>query len=220
MLTGHIDSTFTTQQRDLFASGFVAEIGVNAYGVWSAIKFYADFQTGQAFPGMREIGRKVGLSKDTVNRAVDVLKKAHLLRVVDNSKFKRKGQTYIARERLTIRVGLQVVCIVVIDYIPANIRKRISRINKSLKLGEDDPSVWAEVEIIPGAGFIWDDKSKTLKLKVLASEMPSNAIDECDQFHQQMGEELLARFAPKMAISAKLKNVAASHPQDATTSHP
>jgi DNA-binding transcriptional regulator YhcF (GntR family) len=220
MLTGQIDSTFTTQQRDLFASGFVAEIGVNAYGVWSAIKFYADFKTGEAFPGMREIGRKVGLSKDTVNRAVEVLKKAHLLRVVDNSKFKRKGQTYIARERLAIRVGQQVVCVVVIDYVPENIRKRINKINNSLKLGENDPDVWAEVEIIPGAGFLWDDKSKSLKLKVLASDMPSNGIEEKDQYHQRLGEELLANIAPELTKKMKLKNIAPSRPLDGTTSHP
>ena len=47
MIEGNIDSSFTTEQRDLFASGIVAEIGVNAYAVWSAIKFYADYNTGQ-----------------------------------------------------------------------------------------------------------------------------------------------------------------------------
>lgn len=135
MLNGQIDSTFTTQQRDLFASGLVAEVGVNAYGVWSAIKFFADFQTGEAFPGMREIGKKIGLSKDTVNRAVAVLIQAHLLRVVHNSKFKRKGQTYIARERMSVRFGKQVLCVIVIDYIPEGIRKKINRINQSLSTG-------------------------------------------------------------------------------------
>ena len=42
-MEGQVDSSFTTEQRDLFASGLVAEIGVNAYAVWQAIKFYADF---------------------------------------------------------------------------------------------------------------------------------------------------------------------------------
>lgn len=219
MLTAQIDSTFTTQQRDLFASGFVAEIGVNAYGVWSAIKFYADFKTGEAFPGMRELGRKVGLSKDTVNRAVEVLKKAHLLRVVDNSKFKRKGQTYIARERLAIRLGQQVVCVVVIDYVPNNLRKRISRIHKSLEFGEDDPDAWAEVEIIPGTGFMWDDRSKTLKLNVLASEIHGSSVKDSDRYHQRMGEEIVAKIAPRLAQKVLPKKVAPSHPQDAAMSH-
>ena len=74
-MEGQIDSSFTTEQRDLFASGIVAEIGVNAYAVWSAIKFYADYNTGHAWPGMRTIGEKLGISKDTVQRAIESLQK-------------------------------------------------------------------------------------------------------------------------------------------------
>lgn len=51
-LHGTIDSTFTTSQRDPFLSGVVTEIGVNAFTVWHAIKVYADFNTGEAFPSM------------------------------------------------------------------------------------------------------------------------------------------------------------------------
>ena len=56
----YIDSSFVTEQRDLFASGIVAEIGVNAYAVWSAIKYFADYNTGHAWPGMRKLGEKLG----------------------------------------------------------------------------------------------------------------------------------------------------------------
>src|SRR4030042_5590727 len=118
MITGQIDCTFITQQRDLFGSGLVAEIGGNAYAVWSAIKYFANYHTGEAFPGMREIGQKVGVSKDTVHRAILVLTEAHLLRIMDNAKYKRKGQTYIARERLVVRLGDRILCVVVIDYVP------------------------------------------------------------------------------------------------------
>jgi hypothetical protein len=220
MLTGQIDSTFITQQRDLFSSGLVAEIGVNAFGVWSAIKFFADFKTGEAFPGMREIGRKVGLSKDTVNRAVEILKTAHLLRVVDNSKFKRKGQTYIARERLEIRLGEQVICVAVIDYVPASLRTKISRINKSLETGYEDPGVWAEVEIIPGTGFKWDDKSKTLKMNVPVSQIPCCELDENEKYNKQLGREILAKIKSDLSKNETIKNTAPSQPQDESMSHP
>lgn len=86
-MEGEIDSTFQTQQRDMFTSGIVAEIGVNAYAVWSVIKCYADFATGEAFPGMREIGKKIGVSPATVMRAVEVLEKSHMLRIVADAKF-------------------------------------------------------------------------------------------------------------------------------------
>ena len=94
MIEGNIDSSFTTEQRDLFASGIVAEIGVNAYAVWSAIKFYADYNTGHAWPGMRKLGEKLGLSAMTVKRAIDQLETAKMVRIVASST-KRKGQTYI-----------------------------------------------------------------------------------------------------------------------------
>jgi len=82
MIEGNIDSSFTTEQRDLFASGIVAEIGVNAYAVWSAIKFYADYNTGHAWPGMRKLGEKLGLSAATVKRAIDQLEASHMVRIV------------------------------------------------------------------------------------------------------------------------------------------
>lgn len=198
-MDGEIDATFLTQQRDMFTSGIVAEIGVNAYAVWSVIKCHADFTTGEAWPGMREIGKQIGVSQPTVTRAVKVLEDAHMVRVVADSKFKRKGQTYIARERLAVRLAGRVMCFVVIDYVPVNLRGQLNRINQSLKMGEHDEEAWAEVEIIPGEGFVWDDKSKTLKASMEASSVPACASTESDAYHQQLGAELYARLAPNLA---------------------
>ena len=198
-MEGEIDSTFQTQQRDMFTSGIVAEIGVNAYAVWSVIKCYADFATGEAFPGMREMGKKIGVSQPTVQRAVKILEEAHLLRVVADAKFKRKGQTYIARERLAVRLGGKTICFVVVDYVPANLRGQLTRINQALKTGEEDKEAWAEVEIIPGEGFTWDDKTKTLKSRIKASSIPLSPSNEADIYHKQLGEELFARLAPNLS---------------------
>ena len=63
----------------------MAEIGVNAYAVWSAIKFYADYNTGHAWPGMRKLGEKLGLSAATVKRAIDQLEASHMVRIVASS---------------------------------------------------------------------------------------------------------------------------------------
>ena len=198
-MEGEIDSTFQTQQRDMFTSGIVAEIGVTAYAVWSVIKCYADFKTGEAFPGMREIGAKINLGKSTVQRAVEVLEAAHLLRIVADAKFKRKGQTYIARERLAVRLGGRVICFIVVDYVPAALRGQLKRINQTLKTGEEDKDAWAEVEIIPGEGFLWDEKSRTLKASIKASSIPLSASNEADIYHQQLGEELFAKIAPNLS---------------------
>ena len=195
-MEGVIDSTYQTQQRDMFTSGIVAEIGPNAYTVWSVIKCHADFKTGEAWPGMREIGAKINLGKSTVQRAVEVLEQAHMLRIVADAKFKRKGQTYIARERLAVRLGGQVVCFIVVDYVPANLRSQLNRISQSLKTGEKDVDAWAQIEIIPGTGFVWDEKSMTLKSSIKASSIPLSASNKSDLYHMQLGEKLFARIAP------------------------
>lgn len=189
-MEGQIDSSFTTEQRDLFASGLVAEIGVNAYAVWSAIKFYADYNTGHAWPGMRKLGEKLGLSAATVKRAIDGLEQARMVRIVASST-RRKGQTYIARERLCVRLGNRVLCTVVFDYVPGALRGKIRRLENALQTGEDDPEAFAEVEVIPGQGFEWDSASKSLRGRIMARELPPVAEDDT---HRRIGEAILGRL--------------------------
>lgn len=194
MIEGHIDSSFTTEQRDLFASGIVAEIGVNAYAVWSAIKFYADYNTGHAWPGMRKLGEKLGLSAMTVKRAIDQLEQFKMVRIVGESG-RRKGQTYIARERMSIRLGKRVLCTIIIDYVPGALRGKINRLESALATGEDDPEAFAEVEIIPGDGFEWDSKTRSLRGKVAAREIP-RAPDQ-DEHTRKLGQAFLERIQLK-----------------------
>lgn len=194
-MLGKVDSSFQTEQRDLFASGVVAEIGVNAYAVWSAIKFHADYDTGRAWPGMRRLGDLVGLSKSAVDRAIDVLEAAHMLRVVRGGG-RGRGQTYIARERIAVRLGDRVLCIVVIDYVPSQVRNRINRIEQALAVGEHDPEAFAEVEILPGDGFEWDVQAKVLRARIHAREIPAPAPD---RDAEEVGKALLERLAPRLS---------------------
>lgn len=192
MMEGRIDSSFTTEQRDLFASGIVAEIGVTAYAVWHGIKFYADYNTGKAFPGMRTIAAKLGISTGSVSNAIKSLEAAKMLRVVQGHS-KRRGQTYIARERMSVTVGSVTICTIVIDYVPERLRGQIKRLGESFKTGENDPGAFADVEIIPGEGFLWDDKTKTLRGRVEAAKLPP-PNHSADDYHQQIGREILARI--------------------------
>lgn len=193
-LQGQIDSSFQTEQRDLFASGTVAEIGVNAYAVWSAIKYHADFNTGEAWPGMRRLGELVGLSKSAVDRAVDTLEASHMLRVVKGAS-KRKGQTYIARERMAVRIGDRILCMIVMDYIPARLRGQIRELEKALASKTPMPEAFANVEIIPGAGFEWDSAANVLRGRIAASEMPALPHTH-NEHYKTIGEALLRKIAP------------------------
>jgi hypothetical protein len=189
-MNGQIDSSFTTEQRDLFASGIVAEIGVNAYAVWSAIKYYADYNTGQAWPGMRTLGEKLGLSKSTVQRALQTLEGASMVRVTKpHGKF--RGQTYIARERLCVRMGSRVLCVIVIDYVPAQLRGKIEKVADALATGNGADAL-ADVEIIPGTGFVWDAEKNALRGRIAARELPKH--DPKDDHFRQLGEAMLRRL--------------------------
>lgn len=192
-VTGKIDSSFQTEQRDLFASGIVAEIGVNAYAVWGAIKYHADFQTGEAWPGMRRLGELVGLSKSAVDRAVDVLEKSNMLRVVKASPGRRKGQTYIARERMAVRIGSRIICTIVLDYVPARLRSQLVAIEKALDGAPEDQEALANVEIIPGEGFAWDEGQKRLLGRLKASEMPKQELDPNQEHYSRIGAAYLAK---------------------------
>jgi len=220
LIYGQIDSTFVTHQRSMFTSGLVAEIGTNAFTVWSAIKYHADFQTGEAHPGLRGLGLMLGLSKDTVGRAVSVLQCAHLLRIVKPSQFKRKGQTYVARERIEVKVAQQTICIVAIDYVPATLRTRISRLNKFLDSGQNDPSLWSQIEIIPGAGFSWDKDSKTLKTYELINPHDSKEFESDDANKNQIAKVELSKIMAMVAKKVLHTNSASSQTRAFGTSYP
>jgi len=168
-VTGDIDTTYYTQQRDMFASGLAAEIGVNAFAVWHAIKSHADFQTGVSWPGIRRLMLLTGLSTDPVQTAIKKLVAAHLLRVT------KRGQknVYIARERMDVRVGSRVICTVVVDFVPTAMRERLARL-KAATQGDDVAAadVWAEVELIPGPGLVLDQKTGTYKTAMRADAVP------------------------------------------------
>jgi hypothetical protein len=197
-MQGQIDTSFATSQRDLFTSGMAANIGMNAFGVWLAIKSHADYHDGESWPGMRLLGDLTGLSPATISRNVQTLLDAKLLRVITAGKGK-KSSRYIARERLDVRLGERVLCTIVLDYVPMIIQDKLKKIQTSLKSGKHDPEAFAEVDIIPGPGFTWDDKAGMLKASIAASEFPAVAVDPSE-------EKLLTTLQQKALALKKLQN--------------
>jgi len=173
----NIDSSFATNQRDLFESGLVAQIGANAFATWMALKHHADYSTGRAFPGVRRLAELVGLNKDTVGRCLHTLEDAKLLRTTPRG----RGKAYVARERLDVRIGEAVICSILVDYVPARFRQKLLGIEHALETGKGfDDEAFAEVEIIPGEGFAWDAGSKSLKGRVPARMLASMGQDTPD----------------------------------------
>jgi hypothetical protein len=185
-MKGEIDTSFMTSQRDLFLGGMAAQIGMNAYGVWMAIKSHANYNTGECWPGMRLLSELTSLSLGAVQKSVQTLLDARLLRLQEEGKGKRSAK-YVARERLDVRVGSRVLCTIVIDYVPNKLRERINNLAKAISEGRDDPE-FANVEIIPGPGFSWDNESQVLRAVIPASELPNAIADSEDA--EQIGNEL------------------------------
>lgn len=169
VLRGDIDTTYHTQQRDMFASGLAAEIGVYAYAVWNAIKSHADFNTGDSYPGIRRLCKLTGISDQKVQSSIKDLEAAHLIRVV---KKVRKPNHYVARERMDVRVGTKVICTVVVDYIPSQMRARLEKIKGAVSGDLANEDVWAEVELIPGPGMKLDEHTGTFKAEMRADQIP------------------------------------------------
>lgn len=166
-----IDTTYQTQQRDMFNSGLAGQIGANAFTVWHAIKSHADFETGESYPGVRRLTEMTGVSHVTVMKAISILKDERLLRI---ARVEGQRHIYIARERMDVRIGTRVICTIVIDYVPNTMRERLAELRASTT-GEGDlegHDVWADVEIIPGQGFELDMVNKIIRGRLRADEVP------------------------------------------------
>lgn len=192
-MQGHVDTSFTTQQRDLFESGLVAQIGVNAYAIWCAIKSHSDYQTGVSWPSVRRMMELTGLASATVQKALATLEAAKLLR----SEVRSKRRYYIARERMDVRLGDRVLCTIVVDYVPAKMRQTLARVQNALKTGEQDADAFADVEIIPGAGFAWHEPSGTLQAKIPAREIPIPILTDDELVPLAKRVQAIAKRLPK-----------------------
>jgi DNA-binding transcriptional regulator YhcF (GntR family) len=67
--------------RGLVKDGEIARVGPVAFCVYVAIKAHTDLNTGNAWPSIALLAQQVGVSSDTVERALKKLIEAGLLRV-------------------------------------------------------------------------------------------------------------------------------------------
>lgn len=181
----------------MFASGLVANIGVNALGVWMAIKSHADFRTGEAFPGVRRLMEVTGLASATVQKGLATLLDAHLLRIA-----RKRGQqhVYIARERMDVRVGQRVLCTIVIDYVPVAMRERLAMLKAASDGDVGAQEIWTHVDVLPGPDLEWDAAAKRLKgivrLEGALPQADTNPDIRCDDPRhrlRQLADELRLR---------------------------
>jgi DNA-binding Lrp family transcriptional regulator len=156
-----LDTTYLSMQREMFRNGLFRKIGAGAYSVWSAIKSFADFGTGECWPSIRLLSEDLGMSTETVQRAIRILEKAHMLRVI-----RGRPNRYVARDRMDFRFGDTLLCVVVVDYAPARVKEALEAVKDNLEGRSAGPlpsAARAMVEIIPGPGMAWDQETGRLR---------------------------------------------------------
>lgn len=171
MLTGEVDTTYQTMQRDLFTGGLIGKIGANAFVIWTAIKHHADFESGLAWPSVRRLAEMTKMGNATVLRSIEVLEKEHMLRKAavgwpstPAKGGKGRAHTYIACERIDVRMGSMVLCTIVVDYVPHRLAERLDAIQQAFKdpKAKGSAELLAQVKIIPAEGFVWDAETRAL----------------------------------------------------------
>ncbi|MEF9943234.1 MAG: helix-turn-helix domain-containing protein, partial [Burkholderiaceae bacterium] len=168
-----------------------ARIGSVALHLWITIKTHADFDDGLAYPSLARLAELVGAAPNTIRKALATLQAEHLLRVVKEPTAKTSTR-YVACERVDVRTeDGEVMCSIVVDYIPARMAERMAEIRGAVKAGRA-PMPTAQVRIIPGAGFTYDAASSQF-----VREMPADKIVGADG---KAGERARGEFAKMRAI--------------------
>jgi hypothetical protein len=98
------------------------------------------------------------------------------MRIIENAEG-RKSNRYVARERLDVKLGERVLCTIVLDYVPGRLRKQLDHIEESLRTGRNDAAAFADCEIIPGQGFVWDTVSGSLRAAIPHGDIPDMETD-------------------------------------------
>lgn len=172
---GELDTTYLTHQRGMFTSGLAAQIKADAYMVWTAIKAHSDFETGECWPGIRQLMQMTGMGTDQVQRSIKKLEDAHLLRVKRGGG--KRPNVYVPRERLDVKVGSRTICTIVIDYVPLTMRERLAKLKAAAMAGDlSDKDVWADVELIPGPGMVLDAEKGTFGSSMRADEVSEPTV--------------------------------------------
>lgn len=83
--------------REQVQSGEIARVGAVPWAVYCAVKSHTGLETGDAFPSNARIAALVGVSLDTVQRALKKLAEAGLVNAV---KRHGKGSSYSINERI------------------------------------------------------------------------------------------------------------------------
>jgi predicted transcriptional regulator len=139
--------------RSMIVRDRIAEMGVNAWAVYTVLKAYTALNTGRSWPNLETIGKHIGVSVDTVMRSLDRL---IALNIVEKTKVGRSNRySLIENIPLTDKTGA-IVSMGEGTYQPMNFQSFITELKQYAKSGQlpsgSEAKITLNVNIINATG--------------------------------------------------------------------
>ena len=122
--------------RGQVLDGLISRIGAPAWAVYSILKAHTNFRTGDAFPSQQTIAELMGVSVDTVNRAMKVLLEQG---IVEQRREGRKNHYFIREQIAVLDDNDQVVAYAHDRYVPAEFEQFSRALKHMAKTGDIPP---------------------------------------------------------------------------------
>lgn len=120
----------------------IAKMGTTAWAVYCVIKAYTDLKTGTSFPSQQTIAGHLGVSVDTVQRALKVLLEMKLVEQHIRGRKSLYGLVEqvpvdkVSRDRFGTTVSSEPYGTAQIPYVPIQFAEQINKLIESAKSGE------------------------------------------------------------------------------------
>jgi DNA-binding transcriptional MocR family regulator len=127
------ETTWFHTFRTMFTSGDVKKIGPYAFTVYSAIKSYTNFRSGESFPKIETLMDVTGVSRSQVKRVLVDLAKLGYLSVTK----KGRQNHYTLREKVVIQDAHgRPTAVATWDYLPSSVQESVAEIKNVLVTGD------------------------------------------------------------------------------------
>jgi hypothetical protein len=128
------ETTFFHVFRSMFGTGDVKKMGVNAYAIYGALKYHADFKTGEAYPGIPVLMGLTGVGRKGTMDALEVLV---AMGYCTKTRRGRAGNEYLLREKIAIEDAEgAIVAQGSFDYMPLGIKRAVHDLKHVLLTGD------------------------------------------------------------------------------------
>lgn len=173
-----VDKQWFHVVRSMIGRGKIAEMGVNAWAVYTVLKAYTNMKTGKSWPSQATIGELIGCSVDTVARATDRLVE---MGIVTKTRVGRHSEYQINEEFPIMKTDTrELVGRATHPYIPLEFQRQIDDIVQAVRMGisPQDSSIKIELNI----NFIQQGDNSTVNIGEvrLASPTPGKTADISD----------------------------------------